>query len=102
MTDTDYAVGIEEYLAEYLTEHLVSREQMAEALDVSLEGLMAFMTVGTDGMPRQILPALYAALERATGMKALAWQNLDDLYRADIARLGIPSRFHPSMRKEAT
>lgn len=82
MTATDYAVAPGEYLEEWIDDHGLSQQRVAEQLGSSRKQVNEIVNgrapITSDTAMR---------LERVTGIPAKAWLKYEALYRADLARI---------------
>lgn len=82
MTATDYAVAPGEYLEEWIDDHGLSLQQVAEQLGSSREQVDEIINgrapITSDTAMR---------LERVSGIPAKAWLKYEALYRAELARI---------------
>lgn len=79
---TNYAVAPGEYLSEYLDDHDLSQQQMADLLGSSRK-LVNEIVNGRAPITQDTA----IRLERVVGIPAEAWLKYEALYRADLARL---------------
>lgn len=82
MTATNYAVAPGEYLEEWIDDHGLSQQRVAERLGNSRKQVNEIVNgrapITSDTAMR---------LERVTGIPAKAWLKYEALYRADLARI---------------
>lgn len=82
MTTTDYAVAPGEYLEEWIDDHGVSQQRVAEQLGSSRKHVNEIVNGRAP-----ITSDTAIRLERVTGISSKAWLKYEALYRADLARI---------------
>lgn len=84
MTATNYAVAPGEYLEEWICDNGLSRQRVAELLEIS-RGRVNEIINGR----APITSDTALRLERVVGIPAGIWVEYEALYRADLARIEI-------------